>query len=117
MLLIAHEEPALYREVHAYALTVFDEATKYYHVTTDLAKIPALDTLTDAQIPELFANEDARQLIHITYGLILNARDAAGGLRFRGRLYAAWRAHEDELEKHVSAHIERHMETVLGMRQ
>ena len=42
---------------------------------------------------------------------------AAGGLRFRGRLYAAWRAHEDELEKHVAAHIERHMETVLGMRQ
>lgn len=114
MLLIAHEEPALYREVHAYALTAFDEATKYYHVTTNLDNIPPLDTLTDAQLPALFENNDARQLIHITYGLILSAKDESGQSLFRDRLYAAWRAHEAELNVHVAAHIERHMRTVLG---
>ena len=114
MLLIADCEPELYREVHAYALTVFNEATKYYHVTTDLNRIPALDSLTDAQLPELFKNEDSRQLIHITYGLILNAKDEDGKFRFRDRLFEAWRAHEETLSAHVATHIERHMKLILG---
>ena len=114
MLLIADCKPELYREVHAYALTVFNEATKYYHVTTDLNRIPALDSLTDAQLPELFKNEDSRQLIHITYGLILNAKDEGGKFRFRDRLFEAWRAHEETLSAHVATHIERHMKLILG---
>ena len=114
MLLIANCEPELYRSVHAFALTAFDEARKYYHVTTNLNNIPALESLSDAQLPELFRNEDARQLIHITYGLILNAKDAEGKLLYRDRLYAAWRAHEDALSDCVAGHIRRHMEMLLG---
>ena len=106
MKLVAEHAPELYREVHAYALTAFDEATKYYHVTTNLANIPALDTLSDAQLPALFENNDARQLIHITYGLILNHGD------FHARLYAFWRAHADEYAAALEKHIGRHLETL-----
>lgn len=113
MLLIARCEPKLYREVHAFARTAFDEARKYYHVTTNLNNIPNLATLSDAQLPELFQNEDARQLIHITYGLILNAKDGEGKLLYRDRLYAAWRSHAEELSGCVSGHIGCHMEKVL----
>lgn len=116
MLLVAECEPALYREVHTFALTAFHEATKYYHVTADLNRIPALDMLTDVQLPELFQNEDSRQLIHITYGLILNAKYENGMLRFRDRLYAAWCAHEEMLSENVACHIERHMCEVLRKR-
>lgn len=114
MLLIANCEPELYREVHAYALTVFNEATRYYHVTTDLCKIPVLDGMTDDQLPDLFKNNDARQLLHITYGLILNVKDEAGNLRFRNRLYAAWRIHEKALSEYVNQHIQQHMKLILG---
>ena len=106
MKLVAEHAPELYREVHAYALTAFDEATKYYHVTTNLANIPALDTLSDAQLPALFENNDARQLIHITYGLILNHGD------FHARLYAFWRTHADEYAAALEKHIGRHLETL-----
>ena len=106
MKLVAEHAPELYREVHAYALTAFDEATKYYHVTTNLANIPSLDTLSDAQLPALFENNDARQLIHITYGLILNHGD------FHTRLYAFWRAHADEYATALEKHIGRHLETL-----
>ncbi len=109
MRVIAMVAPSLYREVHAFALTVFHEATKYYHVTTDLNKIPGLQTLTDAQLPGLFEQNDARQLIHITYGLILNAKDANGAYRFRDRLYRCWRENDalyyDRLEAHIGRHL------------
>ena len=67
MKVAAIKEPALYREIHRFALEVFAEAKKYYHVTTDLSKVPDIDGLTDGELPELFTQNNARQLIHITY--------------------------------------------------
>ena len=109
MRVVALRDPALYREVHAFALNAFDEATKYYHVTTDLSKIPALDALTDAELPALFTQNDARQLIHITYGLILNAKDNAGNFRFRDRLYKLWRENDELYAECLEGHIGRHI--------
>ena len=110
MLVIAEHEPALYREIHQYALDyAFAEARKYYHVTTNLNNIPALDTLTDAELPGLFQNNDARQLIHITYGLILNEKNPDGTDRFRTRLYRAWRTYAEEYARNLERHIGRHL--------
>lgn len=111
MKVIAEHEPGLYREVHQYALDyAFAEARKYYHVTTNLANIPALDTLSDAQLPGLFNNNDSRQLIHITYGLILNEKDDAGNYLYKDRLYAAWRKYDEELSENLNRHIGHHLE-------
>ena len=113
MRVVAKCDPALYREIHAYALdTAFAEARKYYHVTTDLAKIPALDSLKDEELEGLFEMDDARQLIHITYGLILTVKNADGSSRFADRLFKLWRAHEDEYEARLEKHIGRHLETL-----
>ncbi|MBQ4620475.1 MAG: tagaturonate epimerase family protein [Clostridia bacterium] len=109
MRIVAKCDPRLYREIHAYALIAFEEATKYYHVTTDLNKVPALDTLSDLELPALFENDDARQLIHITYGLILSLKDENGNSVFRDRLYAFWRAHEEEYAEALYKHIGRHL--------
>ncbi|HWR24336.1 MAG TPA: tagaturonate epimerase family protein [Feifaniaceae bacterium] len=109
MRIVALRDPALYREVHAFALEKFQEARAYYHVTTDLAKIPPLDTLKDAELSELFDRNEARQLIHITYGLILGAKNADGSERFKERLYALWREHAQGYAELLNAHIGRHL--------
>ena len=113
MAVVAEQDPALYREIHQYALdTAFTEATKYYHVTTNLDNIPGLDTLTDRELPSLFANNNARQLIHITYGLILSEKQEGGGYRFRSRLYALWRSYEREYARRLEHHIGKHLATL-----
>lgn len=105
----AATDPALYRAVHKYALTMFEEAKKFYHVTTDLSKIPDVDTLSDAELVDLFKQNDARQLIHITYGFILNAKDEQGNFLFRDRLYQIWRDEEDVYASMLEAHIGKHL--------
>ena len=110
MCVVAMADPALYREVHTFALEMFPEAKKYYHVTTDLAKIPALDSLTDEHLPQLFEQSDARQLIHISYGLILNAKDKAGLYLFKNRLYSLWREHAELYAKRLEQHIGKHLQ-------
>jgi hypothetical protein len=116
MRVIAQADPALYREVHRYALSAFDEARKYYHVTTDLSKIPAVDTLADADLPALFENNDSRQLIHITYGLILGHKNADGSPVFKNRLYQIWREREADYAQALERHIGKHLD-LLGVKK
>ena len=109
MRVVTRKDPALYREIHKYALEVFDEANKLYHVSADLKKIPKVGKLTDKELCELFNQDDSRQLIHITYGLILSKKNAAGAFTFKDRLYKLWRDHEKDyikaLEKHIGKHL------------
>ncbi len=106
---VASCDPALYREVHKYALSMFAEAKKYYHVTTDLSKIPDVDNLTDHELVDLLTQNDARQLIHITYGFILNAKGERGNYRFKDRLYRLWREQEDIYSEMLYRHIGKHL--------
>ena len=106
---VSAADPAMYREIHAFALEKFEDAKKFYHVTTDLNKIPALDTLTDAELPNLFTMNDARQLIHITYGFILTEKNADGTYRFKNRLYKFWRENEAVYSDMLYAHIGKHL--------
>lgn len=107
--IIAIKAPALYRELHKFALKSFEGAKKYYHVTTDLSKIPDVDSLRDDELVTLFSQNDARQLIHITYGPILTAKNEDGSPLFRDRLYGIWRKerelYTDYIEKHVTHHL------------
>jgi hypothetical protein len=116
MRIVAVADPALYREVHKYAFSAFSEAAKYYHVTTDLSKIPCVDSLKDGELPGLFANNDARQLIHITYGLILNKKDSSGAYEFKDRLYKLWHDKEELYAEALLAHIGKHLD-MLGVKK
>jgi hypothetical protein len=114
MRVAAMKDPSLYRDIHQCALASFDEAKKFYHVTTDLAKIPDVSTLNDADLPALFENNDARQLIHITYGQILGRKNRDGSFTFRDRLYKLWKDHEEEYRGALVKHIGKHLE-LLGI--
>jgi hypothetical protein len=114
-------DPALYRAIHKYALSVFDEARKYYHVTTNVAAIPDIDKMKDSELPSLFENNDARQLIHITYGLILTKKTAdgapqSGGFQFKDRLYKLWADNDYVYTAALIKHIGKHLD-LLGVRK
>ena len=106
---LARVEPELYRELHRRALAGFDAATRYYHVTTNLANVPDLAAVADDELPALFDNRDARQLVHITYGELLKDRE------FRTRFYAALERRLEDYWQALEEHIGRHLDS-LGVR-
>jgi hypothetical protein len=100
---VARQEPALYRRLHAAALQRFAAACRYYHVSADLRRVPPLEGLADQELPALLDQPDARQLLHITYGELL--RDPQLGPAF---LAALDRRHEEyfaALEAHLGRHL------------
>jgi hypothetical protein len=106
---ICRVEPALFRRICAHARLRFPDATKFYHVTTDLAKIPDADSLPDAELERMLNEQDARQLLHITFGFVLTDKDTAGNYVFRDRLYAIWDAHEEDYANILIQHIGKHI--------
>lgn len=107
---IAAVDPALFRKIQTFALAHFTEATQYYHVTTDLTKIPDINQLSDAELPTLLEQNDARQVLHITYGLILNAKDVAGQPLFHDEFFQDLADHETLYYEKLGEHIGRHLD-------
>lgn len=109
MRLVAMKNPSLFREIYAYAKTVFQEARAYYHVSTELSHTPDITTLPDNDLHNLLNDNAARQLLHITYGKILNEKTEEGSLLFRDRLYQLWRTYRTDYAQLLEQHMEHHI--------
>jgi hypothetical protein len=110
--LVASVSPSLYREMHRWALSKFGEASKLYHVTTDLQRIPKLEGLRDEELPTLLDQDHSRQLLHITYGYLLNAKDGTGNYLFRDRLYQMLSQYEEDYWSFLEGHIGKHLDSL-----
>ncbi len=78
---IATVEPGLMREILAFAIERYEHDRASYHVSAELAKVPAPGDLTDDALPGLLDQFDARQVLHVTYGSVLSSGDPPDGAR------------------------------------
>ena len=102
---VAKTDPALYRKLHTIALENFEKDRASYHVTTDLGKVPPLDQMADDQLDRYLQQNDSRQLLHITYGSILNAENGAVGKELYDLLAKEEETHYNLLSHHIGNHI------------
>jgi len=110
---VATVNPQLYRRMHRYALEHFEEAKAYYHVTTEISRIKPLNDVSDADLPAYMDDDNARQLIHITYGILLQAKDENGQSMFKDEFFKTLIEQETTYEASLVQHIGRHL-TLLG---
>jgi hypothetical protein len=106
---IAGSQPDLFREVLAFALARYEDDRRSYHVSADPARLPDPRRLAAGALASVLDSFDGRQVLHVTFGSVLTARDAGGGYRFRDRLLAALQADEEAhyaaLERHFARHL------------
>ncbi len=105
---VARVEPTLYRLMHAKAFDYFDEATKLYHISADVSAIPPVESVSDEELPAYLDRDESRQLLHITYGGLLNDPEV------RGRFFEVLDRSENAHHETLAAHIRRHLD-VLGV--
>jgi tagaturonate epimerase len=103
-------DPPLFREVWAYALGRYDEDKKTYHVSADLTKVPNADDLADNQLGTILDGNDGRQVLHVTYGSVLNEADEAGNLKYKPRMMDALRSNEEVHYRILGAHMKKHID-------
>ena len=106
---VARVDPALFREILAFAIEHYEEDKASYHVSADVAKMIAPDSVSDEALPDVLNQFDTRQALHVTFGSVLTLRDGDGRSVFKDRLYRVLEANETEhyaaLESHIVKHV------------
>jgi hypothetical protein len=100
---VARANPPLFRKMLARAISCFPDAAKLYHVAADPAAIPSAEGVPDGELEKYLDPRDSRQLLHITYGGLL---DDPG---IRTELSATLAAHEELHYSAVQEHMEKHV--------
>jgi len=108
---IAASDPGLFREILDFARGRYDEDKATYHVSADVAKVPAARTLRGDELPGLLDQFDARQVLHVTFGSVLTAEE---GRRFRKRLYTALLHDEEAHYAALAGHLGKHVAPLAG---
>jgi hypothetical protein len=98
---VAQMDPALFREILTYSQQRYDTDRATYHVSAQLANVPAPETLGDADLSGLLEPFDSRQVLHVTFGSVLD--------RFGNRLLETLQEHEEVYHTILEAHFQRHL--------
>ncbi len=98
---VAQEEPALFRCILRLARDRYAQDRATYHVSADVDLVPRPDGLSDNDLPGVLDAFDGRQVLHVTFGSVLD--------EFRAELLAALdaseMAHYTVLESHFARHV------------
>jgi hypothetical protein len=98
---IAEVDPAFFREILAFSRNRYDDDRATYHVSAQKSNVPSPADVLDADLPGLLDQFDARQVLHVTYGSVLD--------RFDRRLHTILARHEERYSAVLEQHFARHL--------
>ncbi|MBZ0303908.1 MAG: tagaturonate epimerase family protein [Anaerolineae bacterium] len=96
---IAMNDVPLFREILDFAIERYPIDRASYHVSAELAKVPTHPA--DSELLGLFDQFDARQVLHVTFGSVLD--------QYREQLYAVLYAHLSDYDAVLKKHFDRHI--------
>lgn len=99
--LVATYDSALFRSMLDHARAHFEHDRKTYFLDAQLSKVPAGAAVSDADLPELLNQFDARQVLHVAFGSILDT--------YGDPLRALIAAHEEAFRLGLERHFTRHL--------
>ncbi len=99
---VARVDPGLFREILELARDRYETDRATYHVSARLGKVPAEERLADDDLAGLLDDFDAREVLHVTFGSVLDA--------YGNRLRETLRRNHEAYGEGLAAHFERHLQ-------
>lgn len=98
----AEVNPPEFRTIYNFARARYLEDRATYHVSAELSKVPPGDDVPDIGLPRVLDQFDARQVLHVTFGSVLDQYGTA--------LHTMLRTHEARYHEVLKRHFDRHLE-------
>ena len=98
---VAQVNSRLFREILELARDRYETDRATYHISALLTRVPAAADLDDSELVGLIDQFDARQVLHVTFGSVLD--------RFREPLLAELRRNEELHHSLLASHFSRHL--------
>ena len=106
---LAALEPAFFRSIYVFARERYETDRASYHVSAELRRAPDPGSVSDADLPAMIDQFDAREILHVTFGSVLRTRDIGGRFLFYDKLMALLRANPDAYAANLEKHFVRHL--------
>jgi hypothetical protein len=106
---IARLDPDLLRTIYTFARSRYETDRASYHVSAQLERAPAPSSLSNADLPTLLEQFDAREILHVTFGSVLTTQSATGQRTFYPRIMEVLRTHPEAYAADLQAHFLRHL--------
>ena len=74
-----------------------------------LKNVSSSDKYSDEQLMDLFLQDDARQVLHVTFGKVLTSIDEQGKSLFKDSLYKCLTENEDIHYSYLVNHFKNHL--------
>lgn len=100
---MARFNPGLFRDILQFGVERYPADRASYHVSAESHRIPNPSDLRDEELPLLLDDFHAREVLHVTYGSVLNDD------RFRARFFETLQRYEEDYIEIVEAHFDRHL--------
>ncbi len=95
--------PALFRQILALAIERYPSDRATYHVSADAARVPRAAAPVDSELPALLDDFDARQILHVTFGSVMQAPE------LREPLFETLRGGEETYYRMLEEHFRKHL--------
>jgi hypothetical protein len=105
---IAHVDPMFFREILDFCRSRYEVDRATYHVSGELKKVPVAADQSDGDLISLFDQFDARQVLHVTFGSVLDV--------YGNRFKEALQENLDRYEQFLKAHFDRHLKPFVEKR-
>ncbi|MCJ7772053.1 MAG: tagaturonate epimerase family protein [Desulfobacterales bacterium] len=99
---IATVNPKLFREIFRLAIKRYPQDKVSYHVSAQLSKLPDIQAMADSELSKLLDNFHSRQILHITYGSVLNHQI------IRIPFFESLRNNEELYTNFIETHFDKH---------
>ena len=101
---VAVTNPALFREIVAFALDRYPTDRASYHVSAEVAKAPNIAGLADNEAEAFLDNFHGREVLHVTFGSVLHHPP------FRERFFSTLRSNEETYYQILETHFNKHLQ-------
>ncbi len=106
---VAIKEPDLLKEILNFSRGLYENEKKTYHVSADISKVKDANSYSNDELLKLFDSNDARQILHVTFGRVLTEKKSSGEFLFKTRIIDCLNRNEeihyDILIKHFHKHL------------
>ncbi|MCC5907190.1 MAG: hypothetical protein JJU13_13345 [Balneolaceae bacterium] len=109
---IAEADPEFFREILEFSLGRFETDKKTYHISAGVDKVPDPESLDEKGLLGLLDDDDARQVLHVTFGSVLSG-DLPEAKHYKTRLMQVLEENEELHEKNLYAHFKKHLNPFL----
>ena len=106
---VAFAEPEEFRKILDFSRVEYEKEKESYHVSADLKNVHPSENYSDEQLVELFNQNDARQVLHVTFGKVLTTLDQNGKLLFKDIIYNCLVKNEEVHYNYLINHFNNHL--------